>query len=181
MVLPTAFFVSTALSVIPFEAGWYGGENKCIMPFLFIKLAISTLAKLVTLSDTNVSGNPCVMNISTCYDLVFAVVVEPICFTSNHFECASTSIRNICPLNGPANVYSLPMYTLCQSFRFLAKDCILLVLCFGYLDNWNNFVLWILYRHPLRATNSSSGVTLSLLSYQYVLRVISVILCVAMT
>ena len=37
-------------------------------------------------------------------EMIAEEVVEVICSTSIHLECASTKIKNICPRNGPAKI-----------------------------------------------------------------------------
>ena len=62
----------------------------------------SSLVKHVPLSDTVVSGRPCVAKILCSFSMVYDVAVDGTTSTSNHLECASTRIRNCFPRNGPA-------------------------------------------------------------------------------
>ena len=73
----------------------------CLMPFCFKKMFISALVNAVPLSDTKISGNPNAENIDLRADMMLREVVYGTAYTSIHFECASMTIRNIFPWNGP--------------------------------------------------------------------------------
>ena len=94
--------VYTALSAKPFVAGWYGAEVICLTPFLFKNVRNSALVKAVPLSDTTVSGNPCVANTDLRTERTFPELVEDTMCASIHFECASTNTKKIFPIKGPA-------------------------------------------------------------------------------
>lgn len=67
--------VCTNHSAKPFVAGWYGVDRMCLI----------VVVKSLLISST-----------------VLVAVVEFICTTYVHLECASTTTRNISPKNGPA-------------------------------------------------------------------------------
>ena len=54
----SCFRTWTALSVSPLEAGWYGADLRCEIPFLAKNSSNSPLVKQVLLSVTSVSGMP---------------------------------------------------------------------------------------------------------------------------
>ena len=56
----------------------------------------------IPLSETMVSGNPCVANNPRSCSMVTCVVAECTTFASIHFEYASTPSRIILPSVGPA-------------------------------------------------------------------------------
>ena len=79
-------------------------------PFCFVKVANSPLVNAVPLSDTSISGRPCVANFARRTSIVVRDVVDETGTTSNHLECASTITRKSLPRNGPA--WSMPMVAL---------------------------------------------------------------------
>ena len=94
--------VCTKRSAIPFVAGWYGADLMCLIPFLLMNVRNSSAVKWGPLSLTNCSGKPCVAKSFLSSSIVLAALVVVIGITSGHLECASTTIRNIVPRNGPA-------------------------------------------------------------------------------
>lgn len=86
--------VCTTLSTILFDAGWYGGDRTCLIPFCFMNSLNSSLVNVAALSDTITSGRPSDANvflISSIVTAAFDVVVE---CTSSHFEWESIRSRN---------------------------------------------------------------------------------------
>ena len=97
-----ALNVWTALSAKPLEAGWYGADLTWRITFCFVKSSNSELVNTDPLSDTNISGNPCVAKMECKCLMVEADVGFVTDLISIHFEWASTNIRNCRPNKGPA-------------------------------------------------------------------------------
>ena len=68
--------VCTALLAKPLVAGWYGADVICLMPFLFKNVRNSALVNAVLLSDTTVSGKPCIANTDLRTEMTFPELVE---------------------------------------------------------------------------------------------------------
>ena len=100
--------VFTALSAGPLEAGWYGGDVKCLIPLYCKKDSNSWLTKADPLSVTMVCGIPNCANNTRSLSVTATDVVVDIGNTSIHLLWASTTIRKLCPMNGPAkSIWSL--------------------------------------------------------------------------
>ena len=97
-----SFTVCTAHSTKPFEAGWKGAVCMWWMPFCCMNSVNSSLVNDVPLSVTRVSGSPWTANTALSLSMVVGAVMLPIMWASIHLECASTIIRNICPMKGRA-------------------------------------------------------------------------------
>jgi hypothetical protein len=89
------------LTCLPLVAGWYGADVICLIPFLFKNVRNSALVKAVPLSDTTVSGKPCVAN-TDLNTGIFPELVEDTTCASIHFECESTNTKKIFPIKDPA-------------------------------------------------------------------------------
>ena len=78
--------VCTALSASPFVAGWYGADVRYRIPFRLVNSLNSLLVKHVPLSDTIISGRPCVAkilrSILRSFSMVYDVAVDGITSTS---------------------------------------------------------------------------------------------------
>ena len=72
------------------------------IPFRARNVCNSLLVNAVPLSDMMVSGIPCVAKMVHRCCIVAWDEVDGTTIASNHFECASTMIKNILPMNGPA-------------------------------------------------------------------------------
>ena len=75
------------------------------IPLQDINSLNSALVKLVALSETMVSGRPCVANIVFLGGGVWIVIcddVEGTITTSSHLEWASTTNKYVFSMNGPA-------------------------------------------------------------------------------
>ena len=62
----------------------------------------SSLAKPVPLSETTMSGNPWVAKTCRSFSIVAVPLVLVVGYTSIHLLYSSITIRNNCPINGPA-------------------------------------------------------------------------------
>ena len=94
--------VCTALSAKPFVAGWYEADVICLMPFLFKNVRNSALVNAAPLSDTTVSGKPCIANTDLRTEMTLPELVEDTICASIYLECASTNTKKIFPIKGPA-------------------------------------------------------------------------------
>ena len=74
----------------------------CEIKFFLKNSPKTSLTKAGPLSDTILSGRPCVANMLRSLSTVVAAFMEATGTTSNHFEWASTTIRKIFPMKGPA-------------------------------------------------------------------------------
>ena len=67
-----------------------------------IKRAHSSLVKIVPLSVTTISANPCIEKPLLNFCIVTAAVLELVLHTSLHLQWASPTTKNMCPSKGPA-------------------------------------------------------------------------------
>ena len=71
-----SFTVWTALFAKPFDEGWYGAVVKCLMPFHRMNSLNSLDTNAGPLSDTRVSGNPCVAKVTRSFSMAANDVVD---------------------------------------------------------------------------------------------------------
>ena len=93
--------VCTNLSTSSWVAGCQGADVLWIIPLFLQNVWNSSLVKVLPLSLI-ICFTTVREKISLNTSIVFEDVMEFITCTSGHFECASTAIKNICPINGPA-------------------------------------------------------------------------------
>ena len=94
--------ILTKISASPFEAGCLGALFMCCTPFFLRNFSNSSEMNCGPLSLTNCSQIPQLVNIFLSALIVASEVVFFMGITSAHFECASITIKNILPSNGPA-------------------------------------------------------------------------------
>ena len=91
------FTICTACSASPFDAGWYGADVTCLIPFFSRKVSNSSLVKQAPLSVTNISGRPKRENVDLSSSITTDDVDEDVTNTLIHFECESLTLRTFYP------------------------------------------------------------------------------------
>ena len=92
----------TKRSTNPWVAGCHGADVLWIIPLFLTKVWNSSFVNILPLSLIICFTTPNWANICLNTSIVLEAVMEFITCTSGHFECASTAIRNMFPIKGPA-------------------------------------------------------------------------------